>query len=234
MTVLIVPVTLQILSLYTGIIPRYIWTEEIARFCFIWIVMIGAMIAVRDGTHFDVDVLPKLSHKVEAGLRIFVHVAMLLASLIFVTYGYQFAQFGAIQTSEIAGLPMLSIYIAWPHRRRSPGSRSWTKNSADVRILRGEMPPPSHEIAHRRIQRFSAPVRPAPGHSHGAQLIAGAWRGPALRSFARRWMQPGRVAVIRFTGLGRWAAARAVAFALDLAWIRCSSSTAPAPLAAAE
>ena len=97
MTALIAPITLQILSLYTGIIPRYIWTEEIARFCFIWIVMIGAMIAVRDGTHFDVDVLPKLSHKAEPGLRIFVHVAMLLASLTFVTYGYQFAQFGAIR-----------------------------------------------------------------------------------------------------------------------------------------
>lgn len=114
MTVLIVPVTLQILSRYTGLIPRYIWTEEIARFCFIWIVMIGAMIAVRDGTHFDVDVLPKGSAKVEAGLRLFVHLAMLLVALIFVTYGYQFAQFGAIQQSEIAGLPMLTIYIAWP------------------------------------------------------------------------------------------------------------------------
>jgi TRAP-type C4-dicarboxylate transport system permease small subunit len=146
MTALIVPVTMQILSRYTGIIPRYIWTEEIARFCFIWIVMIGAMIAVRDGTHFDVDVLPKVSHKVEAGLRIFVHVAMLLASLIFVTYGYQFAKFGAIQTSEIAGLPMLSIYIAWPLAGLTwiafLGEKFWE----DVRILRGEIAPPEHEI----------------------------------------------------------------------------------------
>ena len=35
MTALLVPVTLQILSRYTGLIPRYIWTEEIARFCFV-------------------------------------------------------------------------------------------------------------------------------------------------------------------------------------------------------
>ena len=59
MTALLVPVTLQILSRYTGLIPRYIWTEEIARFCFVWIIMIGAMIAVRDDAHFDVNVLPK-------------------------------------------------------------------------------------------------------------------------------------------------------------------------------
>jgi len=115
MALIIVPVSLQILSRYTGIIPRYIWTEEVARFCFMWIVMIGAMIAVRDGSHFDVDVLPKFaSHKTEAGMRIFVHLAMLLVAVIFVTYGYGFAQFGAMQVSELAGLPMLTIYIAWP------------------------------------------------------------------------------------------------------------------------
>ena len=30
-----------------------------ARFCLIWIIMLGAMIAVRDGSHFDLDILPK-------------------------------------------------------------------------------------------------------------------------------------------------------------------------------
>ena len=64
---LIVPVSMQILSRYTGLIPRYIWTEEIARFCFVWIILIGAMIAVRDGTHFDVDVLP---HSASPGMEL--------------------------------------------------------------------------------------------------------------------------------------------------------------------
>lgn len=114
MAMIIIPVAMQILSRYTGLIPRYIWTEEIARFCFMWIVMLGAMIAVRDGTHFDVDILPKFSPKMEALLRIFVSIAMLVMALIFVWYGYAFAKFGSIQTSEIAGLPMLTIYIAWP------------------------------------------------------------------------------------------------------------------------
>ncbi|TIX78858.1 MAG: TRAP transporter small permease, partial [Mesorhizobium sp.] len=30
---LLVPVSMQVLSRFTGLIPRYIWTEEIARFC---------------------------------------------------------------------------------------------------------------------------------------------------------------------------------------------------------
>ena len=146
MFVLIIPVSMQILSRYTGLIPRYIWTEEIARFCFMWIVMIGAMIAVRDGTHFDVDVLPKGSAKVEAALRLFAHFAMLLASVIFLFYGWSFARFGALQYSEIAGLPMLTIYIAWPLAGITWVAFLGEKFREDVRILRGEIPPPVHEI----------------------------------------------------------------------------------------
>jgi TRAP-type C4-dicarboxylate transport system permease small subunit len=148
MAVLIVPVTMQILSRYTGVIPRYIWTEEIARFCFIWIVMIGAMIAVRDGTHFDVDVLPKGTPHSQALSRLLVHVAMLAAALIFVVYGYEFAKFGSIQHSEIAGLPMLSIYIAWPLAGATMVLFLAEKLVEDIRILRGELPPPPpHELA---------------------------------------------------------------------------------------
>ena len=147
MFALIVPVTMQILSRYTGLIPRYIWTEEIARFCFIWIVMLGAMIAVRDGTHFDVDLLPKGSPKAQAWSRIFVHTMMALAAGIFVVYGWGFAKFGAIQVSEIAGLPMLTIYIAWPLAGLLMLAFLAEKLLEDARILRGDIPPPPHEIS---------------------------------------------------------------------------------------
>ena len=46
--VLVIPVSLQIFSRYTALIPSYIWTEEMARFLFIWTIMIGAMIGVRE------------------------------------------------------------------------------------------------------------------------------------------------------------------------------------------
>ncbi len=137
MGLLIIPVALQIFSRYTGLIPRYIWTEEVARFCFMWIVMIGAMIAVRDGTHFDVDILPaSKSPRVQAALRIFTHLAMLLVALIFVTYGYDFAKFGAKQTSELAGLPMLTIYIAWPLAGLTWCLFLGEKLIEDIRLLR--------------------------------------------------------------------------------------------------
>ncbi len=115
MMALVIPVSMQIISRYTGIIPRFIWTEEIARFCFVWIILIGAMIAVRDGTHFDVDVLPHSANPlVELVMKIISHAAMLAVAVTFVRYGYDFAILGSRQRSEIASLPMLSIYIAWP------------------------------------------------------------------------------------------------------------------------
>jgi TRAP-type transport system small permease protein len=113
--VLIVPVTMQILARFTDLIPNYIWTEEMSRFCLIWIIMIGASVAVRDGTHFDVDVLPH--PKTRAGLaasRIVVHVAIFLVALIFLAFGWRFTQFGYDQSSELTGLNMSVIHIAWP------------------------------------------------------------------------------------------------------------------------
>ena len=66
--ILVIPVSLQIFSRYTELIPSYIWTEEMARFLFIWTIMIGAMIGVRESTHFEVDVWPQLSPR-GRGLR---------------------------------------------------------------------------------------------------------------------------------------------------------------------
>ena len=112
--VLIVPVTMQIVSRYTALIPSYIWTEELSRFMFIWMVMIGAMVAVREGTHFDVDVWPDLSPRVSATLHIVSNLFVLVFALVFVWWGIKFVRFGWSQQSELAELPMPFIFLAWP------------------------------------------------------------------------------------------------------------------------
>ena len=115
MALMIVPVSLQILSRHTGIIPRYIWTEEVARFCFVWIIMIGSIIAVKEGTHFNVDLLPHpRTRRWKAISNLLVHLTMITMAGVFAWYGYDFAKFGFIQTSEMSGINMLSIYISFP------------------------------------------------------------------------------------------------------------------------
>ncbi len=112
--ILMVPITMQVISRYTALIPSYIWTEELSRFVFIWMVMLGAMIAVRDGTHFDVDVWPKLKPRPHAMLRIVTNLLVLVFALVYVYWGIEFVQFGWNQSSELAELPMTYIFIAWP------------------------------------------------------------------------------------------------------------------------
>ena len=46
--------------------------------------------------------------------NLLVHVAMILMALVFACYGYGFAKFGFIQTSEMSGINMLSIYVSFP------------------------------------------------------------------------------------------------------------------------
>lgn len=112
--ILIVPVTLQIVSRYTALIPAWIWTEELSRFLFIWMIMLGAMIGVREGTHFVVDVWPELSPRRAALLRMAANTFVLVLALVFVWWGVEFVRFGWNQTSELAELPMTYIFIAWP------------------------------------------------------------------------------------------------------------------------
>ena len=112
--ILVVPVSLQIFSRYTALIPSYIWTEEMARFLFIWTIMIGAMIGVRDSTHFEVDVLPQLSRRGEAVARLLGRLGVLAAALVFVWAGIQFTKFAWNRTSELADLPLWLIHVAWP------------------------------------------------------------------------------------------------------------------------
>ena len=112
--VLVVPVAIQILSRHTDFIPSWIWTEEMARFLFVWMIMIGSMVGIRDGAHFDVDLWPELPPRANALLRVVADVFVLIMALVFIWYGIRFVQFGWDQTSELAELPMVWIFIAWP------------------------------------------------------------------------------------------------------------------------
>jgi len=145
---LVVPVTIQTIARFTSLIPAWIWTEEMARFLFIWMVMLGAMIGVREGTHFEVDVWPELKWRGSAILRIVSMVFVLIFALVFVWYGIKFVQFGWSQSSELADLPMPFIFIAWPLTGLTWLLFGWEQLRADLRRLAtGPLPgdaPPSH------------------------------------------------------------------------------------------
>lgn len=112
--ILVIPVSLQIFSRFTSLIPHYIWTEEMARLMFVWLIMLGAMLGAREGSHFVVDVWPVLGVRANALLALIGLLAFLLLAMVFVWFGIEFTRFGWNRISELAELPLWIIHIAWP------------------------------------------------------------------------------------------------------------------------
>jgi TRAP-type C4-dicarboxylate transport system permease small subunit len=141
--VLIIPVSLQIFSRYTELIPSYIWTEELARFCFIWSIMLGAMVGIREGTHFVVDLWPDMNPRAQAALRLVAAVFVLLFALVLVWWGIDFTRFALKRFSELAELPLWMIHIPWPIAGVTwivfLGEQMWD----DFRVMTGKAAPPS-------------------------------------------------------------------------------------------
>ena len=112
---LAVPVAMQVLSRYTGIIPSFLWTEELATFLFVWIVMIGSVLAVWDGTHFDVritrDAQTPLFTLLQTGI---VHLAILIFGAVFLYYGFEYAEFGSRQRSVMMRANLMITHISVP------------------------------------------------------------------------------------------------------------------------
>ena len=142
LVVLIIPVSLQIFARYTSFVPTYIWTEELARFVFIWTIMLGAIIGVRESAHFDCDVWPETGPRLDAIGRMLGRFGVLLTALVFVWAGIEFTKFGWNRQSELGDLPLWTIHIAWP-----VAGLSWIvflgeQMLDDVKIATGRMLPP--------------------------------------------------------------------------------------------
>ena len=112
--ILVFPVALQVFARFLPFLPHWIWTEEMARLLFVWAIMIGAIVGVREQTHFVVDVWPLLSARADAALRIVSRAGILIIAIVFFWMGIEFTRFAWWRISELAELPLWIIHIAWP------------------------------------------------------------------------------------------------------------------------
>ena len=113
--VLIIPVSLQIFSRYTQLIPAYIWTEEMARFLFIWMVMIGMILVTIDRRHIALDFLVnRLAPRPRIALTMFHHLIIAIGAAYAAVQSLEFAQRVAMigQTSMAIGFPMVFAHSA--------------------------------------------------------------------------------------------------------------------------
>ncbi len=108
-------VTYQVFSRYVDFVPRLFWTEEISRFSFIWMLFLGAAVAVRRKSHFLIDILPLSIHeRFGRNLEIVVLLVVLMVAATMVIGGVHFVEIGTKRISTAAGLPLAWIYLAIP------------------------------------------------------------------------------------------------------------------------
>jgi TRAP-type C4-dicarboxylate transport system permease small subunit len=85
-----------------------------ARFLFVWMIMLGAMLGVRESSHFVVDVWPRMGSRSGAVLRLVANLFVLVAAMAFLWWGIEFTRFALGRVSELAELPLWLIHVAWP------------------------------------------------------------------------------------------------------------------------
>jgi C4-dicarboxylate transporter DctQ subunit len=111
---LVLSTLLQVLSRYVLRHP-FDWTEEVARYVFIWVAMIGAGMAAKDRAHFFVDLLlerlsPELGRYVTLGVGIVSTAFLLVVSWAAV----ELAVSNQVQDSPVLTVPMSIPYLAIP------------------------------------------------------------------------------------------------------------------------
>ncbi|WP_265516825.1 TRAP transporter small permease [Nitratireductor luteus] len=105
---------------FANIVSRYFfsvsfgWIEEVSRYLMIWIVFIGAGLAMREGMHVAVTIFVDLTTRIKPALTwaAFALVFAFFAALAW--YGTEYAQFASRQRSAMLHLPMSMIYLAVP------------------------------------------------------------------------------------------------------------------------
>lgn len=93
------------------------WSEELARYCFIWLVYIGISYGVKMQRHIKVDVvLQFIKEKQKVVLGIIANLIFLAFSIIIIIYGYNISQqlLGWGQVSPALHFPIGLVYMATP------------------------------------------------------------------------------------------------------------------------
>jgi TRAP-type transport system small permease protein len=86
-------------------------SDEMSRYCFIWLTYIGAMVAMRDKGHLGVDTVVKLLPVGGKKVCLFLSEAlMLLCNVLFVMGTYEMHELQVTNISPVVGLSMIWVY----------------------------------------------------------------------------------------------------------------------------
>lgn len=110
-------VALQVLTRFVLHLPM-IWSEELARFLFFWVVLLGAALSVRNRRHFVIDVTGKLREKLGRAGRLLFDIlpdlCILGFCLLLLLQGVGYVRMGVLRTATNSQINMALVYAAIP------------------------------------------------------------------------------------------------------------------------
>lgn len=111
---IIVASTLQVFTRYI-LNASLTGTEEFARYCFVWMNMLGASICVRHGSHAVVSILnSKLTGKKKYIHEAAIQILIMALSVIIIVEGFRMVGYTMVQPSPTLRIPMGFIYASVP------------------------------------------------------------------------------------------------------------------------
>lgn len=109
------------MAVFAQVVARYVfnqppaWTEEVARFCQVWIILLASSVCIRKGSHLAVDYLgPSLPPRIRRGLALLTGTLIALYSGVVVIWGIHLMFIGSMQTSPAMQLNMWWVYLVFP------------------------------------------------------------------------------------------------------------------------
>jgi TRAP-type C4-dicarboxylate transport system permease small subunit len=109
------------IAVFVQVVARYVfnqpptWTEELARFCQVWIVLLAASICVRKGSHLSVDYLgPALGARGRRAVAAITGCLIAVYAAVVMIWGVRLMLIGSLQTSPAMQWNMALVYLVFP------------------------------------------------------------------------------------------------------------------------
>lgn len=91
-----------------------IWSMDVSTLCFTWCVFMGATLAVKFRSHYNVSIFPESWKKVNTALDVFADILGGVLFFCLIYYGIKYTKMGAKRVSDSLGITMNYLYFVIP------------------------------------------------------------------------------------------------------------------------
>jgi len=109
---ILITVFLQVVSRIIGM--PLMFTEELARYLFLWMIMLGFGFATKHEIQLKLEVLPNLPAKIADAVYFIMHLVALLVSIYMIKESIPYINFSRSNIATALQIPMSTVYLCLP------------------------------------------------------------------------------------------------------------------------